>query len=133
MKKTLITIVLIALLAGCQSNQQLALKDALGNVLIIGAEVEKAERIECGVFKIYDMNGVDITKPCPTADSIKVWLDAGQKIYDTGSYADNCELMLSVTDIAYDWLADKYPDKIEYRIAIAVLRSKLDAICGEKP
>lgn len=116
MKKTIIIVSLvIALLAGCQSNQQLALREALGDAIIIGQEIEKVERA-AGDIK--------------TADQILVWTNAGQQILDTGSYGDNCALMLSVSDIAYGWLADKYPDKVEYRIVVALLRARLENYCG---
>lgn len=120
MKKYLLITLVAALLCGCNSD----LKTALGDALIVGQEVQKVEAEAC---KAGD------TDACKTADRIQVWLNAGQQIYDTGSYDNNCDLMLSVADIAYDWLADKYPDNAEYRVVLAILKSKLEGYCGEKP
>jgi hypothetical protein len=120
MKKTIIIVSLVtALLAGCQNTE--TIKTALNDALIVGKEVEKAERAKCE-------SGAN-DGSCETADRISVWLNAGQQIYDTGSYSNNCDIMLSVTDIAYDWLSEKYPEKVEYRIPVALLRSRLLTYC----
>lgn len=117
MKKTIIIVSLVtALLAGCQNTE--TIKTALGDALVVGQEVEKSERASGDI---------------ETADRIVVWLEAGQQIYDTGSYSNNCDIMLSVTDIAYDWLSEKYPEKVEYRIPVALLRSRLLTYCEVKP
>lgn len=120
MKKTML-LLSIVFLAGCQNQQ--GIKTALGKALVVGNEIELIEREKCAA---------DDYQGCPVADRIKVWLDAGQQIYDTGSYSSNCDLMLSVSGIAYDWIKKEYPDKAEYRIPIALLRSRLLTDCEAK-
>ena len=130
MKTTIIIVSLvIALLAGCQKDQQLALKEALGDTLVIAEEVRQIELAKC-----LESNGLRNGEyvDCPTADRIKKLTDRGQKIYDSGDFGGECDWLLEISGIAYDWLADKYPDKAEYRIPVALLRSRLLTACEVK-
>lgn len=119
MKKTLFVSIILVVLCGCSVQQQVQVKSALGDALIVGREVQKMEQEKCQTGD---------TDSCKVADKIQVWVDAGQKIYDTDSFESNCDLMLSVTDIAYNWLIENYPDK-PYRVFVALLRTKLEVYC----
>ena len=114
MKKTIVFLAVL-FLAGCQNN---SIKPYLADALIAGEEVRQVELAKGNT---------------DTAGKIQVWLDAGKKIYDTDSYTDNCGLMISVSEIAYDWVIQNYPEKVEYRIPIALLKSKLMMYCEVKP
>lgn len=123
MKKTLFVTIVLVVLCGCQGNNQSEVKSALKDALTVGQEIEQIERTKCGKAFADD---------CQTADKIKLWVDAGQKIYDANDISSNCDLMITVTDIAYQWVSENYPDK-PYRVFIALLKSKLEVYCEEKP
>lgn len=133
MKKLIFVSLVILALCGCTQPQ---IKIALADCLTVAAEVEAMEREKCGcVFTVdkyqnpYEPDKGKLDCSCPVADKIKVWREAGQQIYDSESYADNCQLMISISDIAYDWLVREYPDK-PYRVFVALFRTRLAEYCG---
>lgn len=119
MKKFILVSLLIVSLCGCSVQQKTQVKAALGDALTIGNEVQKMEQEKCDA---------GFAENCEVAAKVKTWVDAGQQIYDSDAFESNCDLMLSVTDIAYVWLAENYPDK-PYRIFMAVLKARLQVYC----
>lgn len=106
----------IIFVAGCSVPQKEQAMQALGKANDLGERIAKIE-MEAG-------NVSD-------AQKITSYVSIGKRIYDSNDIESNCGLIADMADIADVWLKEKYPDKDEYRILLAILSVEIKAYCEQ--